>query len=138
MPEVHYFRQYEEYPQSIISHSWDKFVSFSFRSNFNYKMGKKPEKGFLIGGGIGFQYGKDECVTVTQNGNIKEENVHYDAIKYKSLMLTFNTGYAFALGKKGKSLQLIFSAIGPYQAKDEYGSYTEIISVLSLGTRIVL
>jgi hypothetical protein len=135
-PELHYFRQYEEYPQTSITHSWDKFVSFSIRSNFNYKANSKTNKGFIIGGGLGFQYGKDECVTVTQTGNIKEENVHYDAINYKSFMLTFNTGYSFLL-KKEKSIQVLFSAIGPYKARDEYGSYTEIISVLSLGTRFV-
>jgi hypothetical protein len=136
-PEVQYFRQYEKYPLTSTTHSWDKFVSFSLRSNFNYQTGKKSGKGFFIGGGIGFQHGKDECVTVIQNGSIKEENMHYDAVKYNSLMLSFNMGYSFRV-KKNKLLHALITTIGPYKARDEYGTYLEIISVLNAGVRLVL
>ena len=136
-PEIQYFRQYTTYPVSGISHSWDKFVSFSIRSNFNYKIGKTPGKGTFIGGGIGFQKAKDECATVTQNGTIKEENMHFDAIKFGAFMITFNAGYTFPL-KKNKSLQAIISTIGPQTAKDHLGTYIEAISVMSAGIRVVL
>ncbi len=136
-PEIQYFRQYTTYPVSGISHSWDKFVSFSIRSNFNYKIGKTAGKGIFIGGGIGFQKAKDECATVTQNGTIKEENMHFDAIKFGAFMITFNAGYTFPL-KKNKSLQAIISTIGPQTAKDHLGTYIEAISVMSAGIRVVL
>jgi len=119
------------------SHSWDKFVSFSIRSNFNYKIGKNPAKGVFIGGGFGFQNAKDECVTVTQNGLIKEENVHYDAIKFGAVMLTFNAGYIFPL-KKNKSIQTVISIIGPQTAKDYLGTYLEAVSLMNAGVRVVL
>lgn len=136
-PEVQYFSQYETYGDNGTSHSWDKFVSFSIRSNFNYKIGKNPAKGVFIGGGFGFQKAKDECATVTQNGTTKEENVHYDAIKFGAFMLTLNAGYTFPL-KKYKSLEAIISIIGPQTAKDYLGTYVEAVSLMSAGIRVVL
>lgn len=136
-PEVQYFRQYETYSDNGPSHSWDKFISFSIRSNFNYKIGKNRGKGIFIGGGFGFQKAKDECATITQNGIIKEENIHFDAIKFGAVMLTFNAGYDFSL-KKNKSLQAIISIIGPQTAKDHLGTYIEGISLMSAGIRVVL
>ncbi len=136
-PEVQYFRNYSTYGESSTSHSWDKFISFSVRSNFNYKFGKNPAKGAFLGGGFGFQKAKDECVTVTQNGLIKEENVHYDAIKYGAVMLTFNAGYIFPL-KKNKSIQTVISIIGPQTAKDYLGTYVEVVSLMNVGVRVVL
>jgi hypothetical protein len=136
-PEVQYFRQYTAYPVTATSHSWDKFVSFSLRSNFNYKIGKNPGKGIFIGGGIGFQKAKDECATITQAGTIKEENIHFDAVKFGAVMLTFNAGYTFPL-KKNKSLQAIASIIGPQTAKDYLGTYVEGVSLMSAGIRVVL
>jgi hypothetical protein len=136
-PEVQYFRQYNTYPVNEISHSWDKFVSFSVRSNFNYKIGKSPGKGIFIGGGIGFQKAKDECATITQNGTVKEENMHFDAINFGAVMFTFNAGYIFPL-KKNKSIQAIVSTIGPQTAKDNLGTYVEAVSLMSAGIRVVL
>jgi hypothetical protein len=136
-PEVQYFRQYSVYSGEGATHSWDKFVSVSIRSNFNYQTGKKSGKGFFIGGGIGFQKAKDECATITQNGTIKEENVHFDAIKFGTVMFTFNAGYTFPL-KKNRSLQALISTIGPQTAKDYLGTYVEAISLISTGLRIVL
>jgi hypothetical protein len=136
-PEVTYFRRSSTYPYSSTVSEKDKFESFSVRSNFNYQIGKKSGRGFFIGGGIGFQRASDECWTITQNGSIKEVNVHYDAIKYGILTATFNTGYTFPL-KKDKSIQVLISAIGPHTAKDYLGTYVEVISVLSIGARIVL
>lgn len=135
VPELQYFRKYSKYDEIGNSHSWDRFISFSIRSNFNYQIGKNTSKGIFVGGGLGFQYAKDECATVTQNGTIKEENLHYDAIRYGVVMLTFNAGYNFPL-KKNKSLQAIITAIGPHTAKDDLGEYIEIISVLNAGIRI--
>jgi hypothetical protein len=136
-PEVQYFRQYTTYPGNGTSHSWDKFFSFSIRSNFNYKIGKKSESGVFVGGGLGFQKAKDECATITQNGIIKEENIHFDAIKFGAVMLTFNAGYIFPL-KKNKSLQAIISIIGPQTAKDYLGTYVEGVSLMNAGVRVVL
>jgi hypothetical protein len=137
-PEVTYFKKSIFYSYSPTESEKDRFLSFSIRSNFNYQTsGKKPGRGFFIGGGIGFQKASDECWTITQTGAVKEVNAHYDAIKYAALMFTFNAGYAFPL-MKNKSLQVLTSAIGPYAAKDDYGSYMEVISVLSTGVRIVL
>ncbi len=136
-PEVQYFRQYETYGDNGTSHSWDKFVSFSIRSNFNYTIGKNRGRGTFIGGGFGFQKAKDECGTVTQNGTTKEENIHFDAIKFGAFMLTFNAGYTFPL-KKNKSLQAVISIIGPQTAKDYLGTYVEAVSVMSAGVRVVL
>lgn len=72
-PEVQYFRQYTTYPGDGTTHEWDKFLSFSVRSNFNYQTGKKNGKGLFIGGGVGFQKAKDECATVVLNGTIKQK-----------------------------------------------------------------
>jgi hypothetical protein len=136
-PEIQYFKKHNEYASNGPISEWDKFESFSIRSNFNYKFGNKSGKGFIIGGGIGFQRAKDECVTVTQNGNVKEENVHFDAIRFGAFMLTFNTGYSFPL-KKNRSIQTIVSIIGPQTAKDYLGTYVEAISVMNAGIRLVL
>jgi len=136
-PEVQYFRQYTTYGGDGTTHSWDKFVSISVRSNFNYHTGKKSAKGFFIGGGAGFQKAKDECATVTQNGAIKEVNVHYDAIRFGAFMFTFNAGYSFPL-RKNRSLQAVVSIIGPQTARDELGTYVEAVSLISAGLRVVL
>ncbi len=136
-PEIQYFKNSNQYATAGTVSEWDKFESISIRSNFNYTFGKKTGRGFIIGGGAGFQKAKDECVTVTQNGNVKEENVHYDAIKFGTFMLTFNTGYSFPL-KKNRSIQTLISIIGPQTAKDYLGTYVEAISVMNIGVRFVL
>lgn len=136
-PEVQYFRQYTSYPGDGTTHGWDKFLSFSIRSNFNYQTGKKNGKGLFIGGGVGFQKAKDECATVVLNGTIKTENVHFDAIKFGAFMITANAGYTFPL-KKNRSLQILVSTIGPQTAKDGLGTYVEAISLMSAGVRVVL
>jgi hypothetical protein len=136
-PEVHYFREANTYPGNGIMSESDKFLSFSIRSNFNYRIGKNETRGFFIGGGIGFQKAKDECVTIVQNGTIKEENVHFDSINFGAVMMTFNAGYTFPFLKKN-SLQAIFSVIGPQTAKDGLGTYVEGISLMNTGIRVVL
>ena len=136
-PEVTYFRKSSTYMYSPTQTEKDKFLSYSIRSNFNYRIGKKPGKGVFVGAGIGFQRASDECWTITQTGANKEENMHYDAIRYGNLMITFNAGYAFRLNKN-HSLELLLSTIGPHTAKDYLGTYVEVISVISAGARFVL
>ena len=136
-PEVTYFRKSSTYTYSATLSEKDKFLSYSIRSNFNYRLGNKPGKGFFIGGGFGFQRASDECWTITQNGATKEENAHYDAIRYGNVMFTFNGGYKFSL-PKNKSLEVAVSTIGPHTAEDYLGRYIEVISVISTGIRIVL
>lgn len=136
-PELTYFYKSSTYEHSSTLSERDRFLSFSIRSNFNYTPGKQAGKGLFIGAGIGFQRAKDECWSITDNGTTKEVNAHYDAIRYGIFTATFNTGYTFKL-KKDKSLQVLLSAVGPHAAKDYLGTYVEAVSVLSLGTRIVL
>jgi hypothetical protein len=137
VPELTYFYKSSTYEYSSTLSERDRFEAFSIRSTFNYQFGKKTNKGLFVGAGIGFQKASDECWTITDTGTSKEENMHYDAIRYGIITASFNTGYTFPL-KKGKSIQVLVSAIGPYTAGDYLGTYVEVISVLSLGARFIL
>lgn len=137
VPEIQYFKNSSSYSSNGTDIEWDKFISYSIRSNFNYQTGKKTGKGFFAGGGIGFQKASDECYTITQTGSNKEKNVHYDAIRYGAVMVTINAGYTFPL-KKNKLIQFSISTIGPQTAKDYLGTYVEAFSLLTTGVRLVL
>lgn len=137
VPEIQYFKKSDRYPINDTDTEWDKFTSFSVRSNFNYQVGKKTGKGFFLGGGFGFQKASDECYTITQTSTTKQKNVHYNAIRYGAVMFTFNAGYSFPL-KNNRSIQAILSTIGPQTAKDDLGTYIEVVSLFSAGARIVL
>lgn len=137
VPELTYFYRSSTYVYSSTLSERDRFEAFSIRSNFNYHTGKTTSKGIFFGAGLAFQKASDECWTTTDNGISKEENVHYDAIRYGVITGTVNAGYTFRLHKK-KLIQFLISATGPITAKDYWGTYVEGISVLSVGGRIVL
>jgi hypothetical protein len=135
-PKVHYFQRKIKTQIDAETYENASFLSYSFRSNFNYFTGKKLNKGFFAGAGIGFQFAADECYTYI-NGEIdKSPGSHYYEFEYRRLMLTINFGYSIVL-KKNHSIQFLVSGIGPYTETDMYGSYIEVLSVLNGGMRFI-
>jgi glycosyltransferase involved in cell wall biosynthesis len=137
VPEVHYFQKRITEVISPSETEKFRFLSYSIRSNFNYFFGKKSGRGFFIGAGIGYQFASDQSEIIKDNGQQKETIPGEYVYEYSRLMPSFNLGQSFGLNK-GRSLQVLLSAIGPYHEDHNGWSCTEIISVLSLNVRVGL
>jgi hypothetical protein len=91
------------------------------------RLGRQPERrGFFAGGGLALQYLKDDYHSYW--ARIYQE-------RKRNVLPALRLGYAFPLGRHQLTAEL--NATGPYNEATEYGSYTELITQLSLGTRLV-
>ena len=135
-PEIHYFHKNMKNVLNPTTYETSEFLSYSVRSNFNYFTGKKLNKGFFVGGGIGFQFASDECYTYINEEIDYSPGAHYYEFEYGRVMFTINLGYSLPI-KKNHSIQFLVSGIGPYNESDMYGSYTEVLSVLNTGVRFI-
>lgn len=135
-PETQFFekRKKEVFTSSVYESA--HFISWSVRSNFNYYTGKKNQQGFCIGIGLGFQYANDKCYTYINGQIAKGPNDHFFELEYGRIMPSINFGYTIP-SKYKTQWHFIISGIGPYTEREENSSYTEILSVLSAGFRLV-
>jgi hypothetical protein len=135
-PEIQFFSKKKKDIINLAEYESARFSSWSIRSNFNYYTGKKGGEGFFIGLGFGFQSANDKCYTYI-NGEIdKSSGAHFYELSYNRLMPTINFGYSIPSKHKTK-WQFLITGIGPYTERNENSSYTEILSVLSSGVRVV-
>ncbi|MBI5859090.1 MAG: hypothetical protein HZB42_15760 [Sphingobacteriales bacterium] len=134
-PEMQFFEKKKKEIYSSSKYESAHFISWSVRSNFNYYTGKKTQRGFFIGIGLGFQYAKDNCYTYVNGQIVKGPDDHFFELKYGRIMPSINFGYSIP-SKYKTQWHFIISGIGPYTERGENSSYTEILSVLSSGFRL--
>ncbi|UYZ59558.1 hypothetical protein [Hymenobacter latericus] len=89
-------------------------------------LGAKPERGLFAAAGVAAQRLEDEYRADWTGG--------WHTVR-RNVLPAFRLGYAFPVGPHQLTAEL--NATGPYQERDAYGTYTELITQLSLGTRLV-
>lgn len=88
-------------------------------------LGRTPERGMFVGAGGAWQLVSVEVLN----------NLFYLLEDRAILVPALRVGHAFRLGTHQLTAEL--NATGPYHVSDEFGSHTELITQLSLGTRFV-
>ncbi|RTQ47760.1 hypothetical protein EJV47_17725 [Hymenobacter gummosus] len=105
----------------------DKFDCLTGAVLLELRLGRQPERrGFFAGAGVALQYLKDDYHSYW---------ARIYTLRKRDVLPAFRLGYAFPLGRHQLTAEL--NATGPYSETRPTSHYTESITQLSLGTRLV-
>ncbi|GAB2947791.1 hypothetical protein GCM10027048_10970 [Hymenobacter coalescens] len=123
---VHYFRR--RFDRNFANEFEEgKFDCLTGAALLELRLGRQPERrGLFVGAGVALQYLKDDYHSYW---------ARVYTLRKHDVLPALRLGYAFPLGRHQLTAEL--NATGPYHEGDEYSSYTELLTQLSVGTRLV-
>ncbi|GAA4384456.1 hypothetical protein [Hymenobacter koreensis] len=123
---IHYFRRRIDRTEANNGFEKGRFDCLTGAVLAQVHLGQKPERGLFVGAGIAAQRWEDKFESDWTSG--------WHTIR-RNVLPAIRFGYAFPVGQHHLTAEL--NATGPYQERTAQGSYTELITQLSIGTRFV-
>lgn len=125
---LHYFRRRIDRDFGNYQTEQGRFDCLTGAVLLDVRLGRQPERrGPFVGGGLALQYLRDEYQT---------NRLRIYTLRKHDVLPALRLGYAFPLGRHQLTAEL--NATGPYSEFNDYGgSTTELITQLSLGTRLL-